>query len=505
MKTKYLILTLACLGLASCEEFLDVKPKGEVIPETIENFEALLNGTIQGSSCHMQDYMSDDALLPFGYPPGPAPFNLYDAAGPQSQGNPMRKLYQFNPEPFTAVDNDIMWKEGHARLQYFNTVINNVMNSTGGTEAKKRSLRAEALVQRAIEYYSMVNIYAQTYDPATAATELGIPMFMQPDNLTESPVRSTVQEVYDRILSDVNEALPDLPQTPVVGKFRASYSGAVAFLARVYLTMGDYDKALQYADEALTYNDVLANLNDQIANLMLQQGPPDVIPFYTPNNTPVGWVTNADGTPVPDANTHPETILARTFQSPYGLGSGANVLMSVELGDLFDKAHDKRYELWYANWPPMPYANLEGEFGVKAYLRGDQFNVGPGTGEMYLIRAECNARAGQLQKALDDVNHLRENRIATDSYVEKKLADFNNDDFKVLKFVLEERRRELAFRGFRVTDLKRLNKDPRFAKTITHETPEGTFTLEPNSYKYLRQLFPGSTIYHPDWQLNPVD
>ena len=41
------------------------------------------------------------------------------------------------------------------------------------------------------------------------------------------------------------------------------------------------------------------------------------------------------------------------------------------------------------------------------------------------------------------------------------------------------------FKGMRWFDLKRLNKDPRFAKTVTHSYFEGTYTLEPNSPHYV--------------------
>ncbi|MDR2906900.1 MAG: RagB/SusD family nutrient uptake outer membrane protein [Bacteroidales bacterium] len=499
MNTRYLLLVitvLVFLGFASCKKFLDIKPKGNVIPETVDHYEGMLNNVIQGYFCHFQDYLSDDAALPSDG--SGSATDLYMSANPNGMNHVVRRIFKFNPVPFEAVDSDMMWTQTHRSILHFNTVIEYVMTSEGGTEAKKRSLRAEALLQRAIDFYGLVNIYARHYDATTAATEPGVPMFLHPDVTTSVP-RSTVKEVYDRILDDVEQALPDLPQTPVLGKFRASYPGAIAFLARVHLTMGNYETALEYADEALGYNSTLVDLNGQ---KIAPVDPPS--PYTGLSGLSVDWVLNLDNSPVPNANEHPETILARTFVSPYGLGTAANVCMSEELRELFDQANDKRYQFWYASGRPS--INCEQLYGLKIRLRGDQFNIGPGTAEMYLIRAECNARAGQLQAALDDVNDLREKRFTTGTIVDKTLADCGNDAFEVLKFVLEERRRELAFMGFRVTDLKRLNKDAdsRLHKTVTHVTPEGTFTLVPNSNKYLRQLYPGATIYHPDWELNPI-
>jgi hypothetical protein len=61
----------------------------------------------------------------------------------------------------------------------------------------------------------------------------------------------------------------------------------------------------------------------------------------------------------------------------------------------------------------------------------------------------------------------------------------------------------MAFTGMRVIDLKRLNKDPRFQKTITHTAEGQSYVLQPNSDQYLRQLWPTATAFNPDWKLNP--
>ena len=65
-----------------------------------------------------------------------------------------------------------------------------------------------------------------------------------------------------------------------------------------------------------------------------------------------------------------------------------------------------------------------------------------------------------------------------------------------------ETRRELAFTGLRVADLKRLNKDSRFAKTIKHTAEGVEYTIEPNSDNYLRQIWPDAAKFNPDWTLN---
>ena len=102
------------------------------------------------------------------------------------------------------------------------------------------------------------------------------------------------------------------------------------------------------------------------------------------------------------------------------------------------------------------------------------------TPEIYLIAAECEARVGDVGRAMALVNKLRDNRIKNNT----ALTATDKDD--ALKKVLEERRRELAMSGMvRYIDLKRLNQEVRFTKSVTHITGDGTFRLEPNSPLYV--------------------
>ena len=65
--------------------------------------------------------------------------------------------------------------------------------------------------------------------------------------------------------------------------------------------------------------------------------------------------------------------------------------------------------------------------------------------------------------------------------------------------VLEERRREFAFLGiYRFVDLKRLNKESRFQKTITHSADGQTWTLPPNDNRYIIPIPPVVKGFRPD-------
>lgn len=490
MKKIFNLSIAACLLLGSCDNFLDIKPKDIFIPRTLEHYEGMLNNrnVILHSDMYI-DLLTDDAYLPevdLATWQGPAKYNLYT-----SQNLAAQKIYKFDPKPFSEADLDYSWSETHNRLFYFNTVIDNVLDAEEGTEEQRRSVWAEAKLQRAVDHFHLVNLYAEHYDPQTAATTPGIPIVTLAD-ISAKFSRSTVQQTYDHIIQDIEDALPYLPDKPVLTKYRASHPAGLAMMAKVYFTMGDYETALTWVDKALAEQSELVDMNEHSVPAGFIFGPTGP---HVPT-TPVGW------TDLPDGKVSPESILNRTFLRPFGLGQ--DVCPSPELQDLFDQANDLRWYFWYADsWPPFsPTTTFVTVHGVRIHLRGEYFNNCLTTPEMYLIRAECYARDNQGAKALADVNELRRHRLRPEGFTELTVDDFGGDAERILRFVLEERRRELAFTGNRHIDLKRLNKEPRFAKTVTHTVEGRAYTLEPNSRFYLRELWPAATNFNPDWELN---
>ncbi len=126
-------------------------------------------------------------------------------------------------------------------------------------------------------------------------------------------------------------------------------------------------------------------------------------------------------------------------------------------------------------------------------------SIGLDVPEVMLTKAECLARTGKTSEAMEVLNTLRKKRFAPADY--QDLSAANADD--ALQIVLDERRRELMSRWIRFFDQKRLNKEARFAKTVTRVFLGETFTLEPNSNRY---VFPIATNYinlNPEIVQNP--
>ena len=430
--------------LTGCNDYLDIKPKGEKIPTTVSDYETLLNyESVQKVSDTYPAYLTDDVFLP-DVAEGTA------TPGLNSVDQSIRNLYLFKKEVFGDAQDDGFWFASYNRIYYYNTVIDNIMNADGSDEQQKLSIRAEALISRALEYLYLVNGYAKHYDVRTAESDPGVPLILDEDISKKNLVRASVKDVYAQIQSDLQTALPNLPMQAKGNAFRASKAAGYGVLAKMYLYMGNYTEALKAANAVLEMNNSLLDLKKYAV---------------------VKPQSSIGRTNVPQDIDNPENIYIKF--APYVYGLSSKVFGSDELISLFSE-DDMRLQVYFTK----NFRNIPTDKYVWApYLRA---NLAVSSPEIYLIAAECEAREGSIERAIALINKLRDNRIKNNTDI---VATDRND---ALQKVLEERRRELAMSGMvRYIDLKRLNQESQFAKTVTHVTGEGTFRLEPNSPLYV--------------------
>ena len=430
--------------LTGCNDYLDIKPKGEKIPKTVTDYETLLNyESVQKVSDTYPTYLTDDVYLP-DVAQGTA------TPGLNSVDQSILNLYLFKKDVFGEAQDDGFWFASYNRIYYYNTVIDNIMDAEGPSEQQKHSIRAEALISRALEYLYLVNGYAKHYDVRTADTDPGVPLILDEDISKKDLVRASVKDVYAQIQSDLQAALPNLPAQPKGNAFRASKAAGYGILAKMYLYMGNYAEALKAANAVLEMNNSLLDLK-KYAVVKVQ--------------------SSIGRTNVPQDIDNPENIYIKF--APYVYGLSSKVFGSDELISLFSE-DDMRLQVYFTK----NFRNIPTDKYVWApYLRA---NLAVSSPEIYLIAAECEAREGSVERAMSLINKLRDNRIKNNT----PLVAIDRSD--ALQKVLEERRRELAMSGMvRYIDLKRLNQESQFAKTITHVTGEGMFSLEPNSPLYV--------------------
>ena len=116
-----------------------------------------------------------------------------------------------------------------------------------------------------------------------------------------------------------------------------------------------------------------------------------------------------------------------------------------------------------------------------------------------MTEAEACVRVNKLDDALYLLNEVARKRHIMGTYTDVT----ERDPEKLLELILDERRRECICKGTRWFDLKRLNKEPRFAKSITHTLYGETYTLEPNDNHYVLPIPLIVTNQNPQIEQNP--
>jgi hypothetical protein len=320
-----------------------------------------------------------------------------------------------------------------------------------GRKAQHMAIEGAALFLRAYALYNLAQIFIPPYDSSTANTDLGLPLRLKPD-VTETSVRSSVQQTYDQLLEDLKESIKLLPALMDSERpNRPSKPAAFAMLARAYLSMRAYKLAGDFADSALGIKSSLINYNDidRLAPFPFNSKNPEILYQAKVSSTTalLAWAAK---------ETYIDSTLIRSYN-----------------------ANDLRRSLFYT-------FNSTGQATLKSNYTGDiHLFTGIAVDEMYLIKAEAMARAGNQEQAINALNTLLEKRWLKDTYTYLKPAP----GLDLLGMVLTERKKELAFRGLRWTDIRRLNKEG-FAITLKRILHGQLVQLPPNDPKYVLPIPP---------------
>jgi tetratricopeptide (TPR) repeat protein len=473
MKTTKIItsLFLLCTMLMSCQKYVDIpKRSTDTFMTTANDCQLLLdNYTVMNIGYPVDAEISSDdyyvvseSFQPDALVPVPAEEQI---------------LYSWQMSAIHSKA-DANWLTPYLIINKANLVLETLEKLKSGTEnpVKINTLKGSALFYRAYNLWFVAQMYAKPYTASTAAQDPGVPIHLSSD-INEKSSRGTVQETYDRIITDLSEAIQLLPTTSSIAT-RPNKAAALAMLARTYLSMEDYPKALINADAAIQIRGGLLNYNSptvrKFGNTPFVRYNPEVIfhsitfrsPVLFPGVGILGSCAKIDHALV--ASYNPNDIRSSIFIKPNS-GTSAGTFRFT------------------GNYEPIASSTL--------------FN-GLAVDELYLTRAECYARAGDIDGAMRDLNKLLENRWITGTYVYQSAGTAD----EALTKVLQERRKELLMRGLRWTDLRRLNKDSAREKDLNRSlTVNGVttvYTLPANDLKYVL-LIPKNVIDNSNIQQNP--
>lgn len=432
MKNRFItcgMLLLISFQYSCQDEFLAKKQtKSLLVPTTTGNFQALLDDVSIMNVYPATTLMATDD------------FYTTDAELQIFVNATERNSYTWAEDIFEgSASGD--WNQPYQQILVANIVLEGLDHYEAPTASYKKTvdqLSGAALFYRSLAFYNLLQQFAAPYSTSTANSP-GIPLRLS-SNINIRLPRASLEQCYSQVLKDLESAYTLLPELSP-SKTRPTKQAALALLARVYLSMGNYREALKQALAALALGDTLLDFN-----------------LRSPNLDPTG---NA------------EMIF-----------NCANAVYSFAFSQASGAPTDF-FSLYAPDDLRRQYYFVVRATGIIGYRNMFAQNIGRFSGlsvdELYLIKAECEARAQVAGNGLPALNALLVKRWKTGTFVPYQALSSK----EALRSILLERRKTLAYRGTRWTDLRRLNQEPEFAVSLNRTVNGQTYTLLPNDKRYI--------------------
>lgn len=437
MKIKYIIaISALAFSLNSCEDKLVLTPEQDLTEETIFSSPSTARSAVLGI------YSTAQTLEFYGGMPQIIEEYMGDNVEFVGSFPTLQELRDFTTISTNANVSGI-WEVHYRVITRANKAIANIPNVVGMDAAEKTQMVGEAKFLRALAYFQLVNLYAQPFQ-VSGGSSLGVPLVVEDfTGQITYPARATLNQVHDQIKKDLTEAATALPASYTTGvdtRARATKGAANALLARLYLyreewanaitaaratITGPYTRAADYSFyDKNTAEDVFSIQNSAIDNGRTGSG---------------GWAS---------------------FYSPAPLGGRGDAPFSANLTAAYEaEAGDKRYLLKRSGTAADGLSRAFTNKFPDATTNADNSPVVRIT-EVYLALAEALAQSNTLPntEAIDILNWFR-NRAGLGIKVPlTKTA--------LIDAILLERRKELAFEGFRRMDMLRYKQNLRAANPL---------------------------------------
>ncbi len=238
----YIIAGLT-LTAGSCKKFLEQPPDNRAELNTPEQVSQLLGTAYpQGNYMAFAESASDNVA-----DKGTGDMDL--TVSDPYHFRDVREDEQDSPENY--------WYACYAAIAVANLALETI--DKAANQQAYAAQKGEALVARAYAHFMLVNFFAETYDPATAASEPGIPYVTTPEKVViRQYERKTVAYVYEMIEKDLLAGLPLIDDTKYkIPSYHFTRVATHAFAARFYLFKRDYTKTVEYANQVFAAGNVV--------------------------------------------------------------------------------------------------------------------------------------------------------------------------------------------------------------------------------------------------------
>lgn len=380
------------------------------------------------------------------------------------------------------------WIEIYRLINVANNIIYAAKSVPQKTEAEQNGVlkvSGEAHFLRAAYYFWLINLYGNPYSPSTAKNDLGVPLKLSEKVEDKVFERNTVQEVYDQILEDLNQAEQDLSQittsTPI---YRANATTVQFLLSRVYLYMQNWEKAAEYADKVIKAHPEILSLHSSLSNGFLSKSSVETIFSMGGNSLPCMISYEYKGFTISKSlyQAYSDDDLRKT-KYWWSSGDFTGYAKVVPL-NYSGQEPNPESSTYYKDVYNMGWLNQSAEVSDKFLYR---------SAEAYLIKAEAEAYLNNDAKAREALNELLKNRYKAGTNYE-----VTSSNKELVEVIRNERRKELALEGARWFDLRRYSVCEKYpeshqivhnyyyyeSRSSSNKTECHTFVLEPNDKAY---------------------
>ena len=257
---KYILLLSATMVVASCD--LDKSPEGSTVTQDQKNevvellpdrISSELNGLKTGLYSHTNLLTDYNNPMDYGFP---AACMIYETAGQdlltlndQTGYNKFISSQRLLDRNITSTFNAFLWKLYYKHMKTANDILKAI--PADATDAALKKYRGQALASRAFDYLQLIQTYQLTYIGHETAN--GVPLVLETTSDTElmNNPRASVQQVYSRIMEDLDEAITLLTGASArADKAEISVEVAYGLRARANLLMGKWSAAASDAAKA---------------------------------------------------------------------------------------------------------------------------------------------------------------------------------------------------------------------------------------------------------------
>lgn len=436
---KIIAAITAVLTVSSCDDYLDLSPISEETSANAYNSASQIEAALIGAyeSFQSSDYYVWDNIL------------FQDVrADNHYAGGDNAEVFSIDFLTISTTNSKVFgsWSNLYNAIAKANTVIDKIegIEDVNLSDERKNQIIGEAYFLRAYHYYNLVKTWG------------GVPLVLSPV-ISVKPEdvnipRSTPEEVYDQIISDLQVAaslLPDVYGSDAsVNKARATAGAANALGAKSCLQrpIPDYVLALSFIDkvEVSTANYTLIDYTSLFDGNNYN------------NNESILEIQYLGGS---EGNWGPQLLLPPSIS---GDTWRKFVTPSQDLLKAFDTAGDairKNATVLFENAPWVDeYWGNEIDYSIPFGYKWKNANGWASSdrqyilryGDIVLLKAEALNETDQLELAADEVNKIRSRVSLPDLTSDQKLSK------EVLRMtILNERRLELAQEAQRWDDLVR--------------------------------------------------